>query len=79
MTSLLDPTCLIEHELYVENAVWIHHAFVFFIWFVENAVWIRHAFSARKCSFNKRLHPNKIKLVKCNFQCLAVEGAKIAP
>ena len=25
MTSLLDPPCLIEHELYVENAVWILH------------------------------------------------------
>ena len=23
MTSLSDPPCLIEHELYVENAVWI--------------------------------------------------------
>ena len=25
MTSLLDPPCLIEHEPYVENAVWILH------------------------------------------------------
>ena len=25
MTSLSDPPCLIEHELYVENAVWILH------------------------------------------------------
>ena len=25
MTSLSDPSCLIEHELYVENAVWILH------------------------------------------------------
>ena len=23
MTSLSDPPCLIEHEFYVENAVWI--------------------------------------------------------
>ena len=23
MTSLSDPPCMIEHELYVENAVWI--------------------------------------------------------
>ena len=27
MTSLSDPPCLIEHELYVEHAVWIHHTF----------------------------------------------------
>ena len=27
MTSLSDPPCLIEHELYVENAVWILHTF----------------------------------------------------
>ena len=25
MTSLSDPPCLIEHEIYVENAVWILH------------------------------------------------------
>ena len=25
MTSLSDPPCLIEHELYVENANWIRH------------------------------------------------------
>ena len=25
MTSLLDPPCLIEHEIYVENTVWILH------------------------------------------------------
>ena len=25
MTSLSDPPCSIEHELYVENAVWILH------------------------------------------------------
>ena len=25
MTSLSDPPCLVEHELYVENAVWILH------------------------------------------------------
>ena len=25
MTSLSDPPCLIEYELYVENAVWILH------------------------------------------------------
>ena len=25
MNSLPDPPCLIEHELYVENAVWILH------------------------------------------------------
>ena len=27
MTSLFNPPCLIEHELYVESAVWILHTF----------------------------------------------------
>ena len=26
MTSMSNPTCLIEHEIYVENAVWILHS-----------------------------------------------------
>ena len=41
MTSLSDPPCLKEHELYVENAVWILHTLS----------------TRRECSPNERRRP----------------------